>query len=47
MVVVEEAILSGDNRVRKVMIAYRTKDGTRLVVERPVQKLIVLVPNDN
>ena len=44
---VEEAILSEDRRVRKVKLSYRTKLGTREVIERPVQRLILLVADSD
>ena len=47
MALVEEPILSEDGRVRRCEISYRSPGGTRQTVERPVQKLIVIVPNDN
>ena len=45
MAIVEEAILSRDNRVRRVIIAYNTDEGTRKQAERAVQRLILLVPS--
>lgn len=48
MGVVEEAIPSKDNKVRRCKIMYRTSTGTREVIERAVQKLIVITPvNEN
>ena len=46
MALVEEAIVSADGRVRRVMISYRTDEGTKSIVERPVQKLIVIAPKE-
>ena len=45
MAMVEEPIRSEDNTVRRVLISYKTAEGTRQVVERPVQKLILLAAN--
>ena len=36
-----------DGKVRRAMISYKTEEGTRSVVERAVQKLIVLVPKED
>jgi len=47
MALVENPILSQDGRVRRVEISFRSSEGTRLTVERPVQKLIVIVPNES
>ena len=47
MAVVCEAIRSSDNRVRRGIIEYKSENGTRIRVERPVQRLIVLVPATN
>ena len=44
MALVEEAKCSKDGRVRRVIVSYRTSLGTRKEVERPVQRLILLVP---
>ena len=45
MALVEEAIISMDGKVRRVLVSYKSPENTRITVERPVQKLIVLVPN--
>ena len=43
MGLVEEGINSLDGKVRRVKISYRTtEDGSRRVIERPVQRLILL-----
>ena len=42
---VVKSIISGDDRVRHVIIEY-TSGNTKIKVERPVQRLIVLVPVD-
>ena len=42
MALVEKPIVSEDNRVRRVLISYKTEEGTRSTVERPVQNLIVI-----
>ena len=47
MALVEEAIISMDGKVRRVLLSYKSPDNTRITVERPVQKLIILVPNEN
>ena len=44
MGIITEAIMSQDGKVRRAKVAY--KNNGELVVERPVQKLIVLVPVD-
>ena len=44
---IENAIDSADKRVRRVLVSYANEDGTRITVERPVQRLIVIVPNSN
>ena len=41
--IVIEALPSGDQRVRRVTIEY-VSGSTRIQVQRPVQRLIVLVP---
>ena len=46
MALVEQPITSEDGRVRRVVISYKSTDHGRISVERPVQKLIVIVPND-
>ena len=40
----EEPLLSEDGRVRRCEISYPSTGGTRVTVKRPVQKLIVIVP---
>ena len=47
MALVESPIISEDGKVRRVEISYKSLEGTRITVERPVQRLIVLVPNEN
>ena len=47
MALVEDVIPSKDNKVRRVMVTYKTEEGTRQIVERAVQKLILLVPANN
>ena len=47
MALVEKSISSQDGRVRRVEISYRSFEGSRITVERPVQKLIVIVPNES
>ena len=42
MALVEQPIISADERVRRALVSYVTEEGTRSVVERPVQKLIVI-----
>ena len=37
---------SGDGKIRKATVAYRNEQGTRIEVDRPVQRIIVLVPAD-
>jgi len=44
MAIVKNAIVSKDGMVRRVEISYNTDEGSRITVERPVQKLIVIVP---
>ena len=46
MAVVTEAIPSADKRVRRVKLAYKSENNTHIVVERAVQRLILLVPVD-
>ena len=46
MALVEDAILSKDNKVRRVIVSYNTEEGTRKRAERAVQKLILLVPTN-
>ena len=41
---VERVLQSQDGRIRRVIVAYRNDQGTRVEVERAVQRLIVLVP---
>ena len=43
---VVDAQISKDGKVRKATITYRNDQGTRVEVDRPVQRLIVLVPTD-
>ena len=40
--IVKKAITSSDGKVRKVEVLYNNNG--RVIVERPVQKLIILVP---
>ena len=47
MALVEQPIVSADGRVRRAMISYKTEEGTRSTVERPVQKLIVIAPSED
>ena len=47
MAIVEQPLVSNDGKVRRAMISYKTEEGTRSVVERAVQKLIVLVPKED
>ena len=44
MAIVEEVIKSGDNKVRRVIVAHSTEGGARNRIERPVRKLILLAP---
>ena len=44
MALVKQPILSEDNRVRRAMVSYKSDKNTEIVVQRPVQKLILLVP---
>jgi len=44
MAVVKLAVPSEDNRIRRVMISYRSENNTEIVVQRAVQRLILLVP---
>ena len=44
MEIVEEVIKSGDNKVRRVIVAHSTEGGARNRIERPVRKLILLAP---
>ena len=37
---------SGDGKIRKATVAYRNEQGTKIEVDRPVQRIIVLVPAD-
>ena len=46
MAIVEQPITSTDGKVRRAMISYKTDEGTRSLVERAVQKLIVIVPKE-
>ena len=46
MALVKQPHLSEDKKVRRVRITYRTENGTAEEVERPVQRLILLVPVD-
>ena len=45
--IVTEANPSEDGKVRHVKIRYQTKDNTNITLDRPVQRLILLVPADN
>ena len=45
--VVEEATVSSDGKVRHVRIRYRSKENKNIVIDRPVQRLILLVPVDD
>ena len=47
MALVEASKVSADGKVRRVDISYKSAEGTRITVERAVQRLIVLVANDN
>ena len=47
MALIEQPIISEDGRVRRVLISYKSTDHGRTTVERPVQKLIVIAPNEN
>ena len=42
-----ETIKSKDGRVRRVLVSHITDEGTHKTIERPVQKLILLVPNQS
>ena len=42
---ISKVMHSGDNRVRRVEVTYKRSD-TSITVIRPVQRLIVLVPNE-
>ena len=44
---VTDVIESGDKKVRRVMIRYKSEAGLNIEVERPIQKLILLVPNED
>ena len=44
MAVVKQAIPSEDKRIRRVMISYKSENNTEIVVQRAVQRLIVIVP---
>ena len=44
LAVVKEAMTSKNGRVRRAILEYKSESGTVIVVERPVQKLVVLVP---
>ena len=46
LALVERAEPSRDKLVRKVTVSYRTAAGTRQEIDRPVQKLILLVPTN-
>ena len=46
MAIVEQPITSADGKVRRAMISYKTDEGTRSLVERAVQKLIVIVTKE-
>ena len=41
---VKRVVQSQDGKTRRVIVAYRNDQGTRIEVERAVQRLIVLVP---
>jgi len=47
MASVKEPLISQDGRVRRVKLNYRTDAGTDQVVERPVQRLILLAAADD
>jgi len=47
MALVKEPLFSEDSKVRKVKLTYRTVEGGEQEVERPVQRLILLVPVDD
>ena len=42
--VVEEAVISADGKVRHVTVRYRTPGNVEIVVQRAVQRLVLLVP---
>ena len=44
---VKSAIVSTDGKVRKAVLTYRSEAGTRIEIDRPVQRLILLVPVDD
>ena len=45
--IVTEAHPSNDGKVRHVKLRYRTTDDTNIIIDRPVQRLILLVPVDD
>ena len=45
--IITEANPSEDGKVRHVRLRYRTKDNTNITLDRPVQRLILLVPVDD
>ena len=47
MALVKEPLLSGDSKVRRAKLTYRTVEGGEQEVERAVQRLILLVPVDD
>jgi hypothetical protein len=47
MALVKEPLLSDDSKVRRVIITYRTIEGSEQDIERAVQRLILLVPVDD
>ena len=47
MAIVTEAIPSNDGKVRHVKLRYRTTDDTNIIIDRPIQRLILLVPVDD
>ena len=45
--IITEADPSEDGKVRHNRLKYRTKDNTNIIIDRPIQRLILLVPVDN
>ena len=45
--IVDDATPSADGKVRHVQVRYRSDENTNIIVDRPVQRLILLVPVDD
>jgi len=47
LAIVKTAMPSLDGKVRRAVLSYRSEAGTRIEIDRPVQRLILLVPTND